>query len=68
MIFWKVRPNCFICFPNLVRFWEDFPTELSAHPLQTIFSDFGLEEELGVDEQVAWEAQLDGSVDPEGDV
>ena len=35
---------------------------------QYLFSDFGLEEELGVDEQVAWETPLDGSVDPEGDV
>ena len=64
-----MRPTCFICFPNLVRVWEDFPTELSAHPLQTIsFSDYGLEEELGVDEPVHWEAPIDGNVDPEVDV
>ena len=63
-----MRPTCFICFPNLVRVWEDFPTELSAHPLQTsYFSDYGLDEELGIEEQVPWEAQVDGHVDPEGD-
>ena len=54
---------------NLVGIWEDIATELSAHPLQTIlFSDLALEEELGVDERVPWEAQVDGHVDPEGDV
>ena len=59
-----MRPTCFICFQNLVCFWEDFSTKLSAHPLQTSFSDYILEE-LRLDGQVNWE---DSDVDPEADI
>ena len=36
----KMRPTVFHTFLNLVRIWEDFPTELHAHPLHITFFRF----------------------------
>ena len=47
----KMRPTVFHTFLNLVRVWEDFPTELCAHPpYLPSFSDFTFEEVVGAEE------------------
>ena len=47
----KMRPTVFHTFLNLVGVWEDFPTELCAHPPYLHpFSDFTFEEVVGAEE------------------
>ena len=47
----KMRPTVFHIFLNLVGVWEDFPTELRAHPPYLHpFSDFTFGEMVGVEE------------------
>ena len=59
----KMRPTVFHIFLNLVGVWEDFPTELLAHPPYLHpFSDFTFEEMVG-DEEPA-----DGETSPEGNL
>ena len=56
----KMRPTVFHTFLNLVRVWEDFPTELRAHPPYLhSFSDFT----LGAEELEHWEALPEGNLD-----
>ena len=65
-----MRPTVFHTFLNLVGVWEDFPTELYAHPPPPppylhFFSDFTFEEVVGDEEPVHWEAPLEGNLDSE---
>ena len=61
-----MRATVFHTFLNLVGVWEDFPTELHAHPPYLHpFSDFTLEEVVEAKEPVHWEAPLKGKLDPE---
>ena len=47
----KMRPTVFHTFLNLVGVWEDFPTELYAHPPYLHpFSDFTFEKVAGAEE------------------
>ena len=60
----KMRPTIFHTFLNIVGVWEDFPTELHAHPPYLhSFSDFTFEEVVEVEEPVHWEASLEGKLD-----
>ena len=62
----KMRPTVFHTFLNLVGVWEDFPTELYAHPSYLhSFSDFTFEKVVGAEEPVHWEAPLEGKLDSE---
>ena len=68
----KMRSTVFHSFLNLVRFWEDFPIELCAHPPPPpplpylhSFSDFTFEEVVGAEELAHWEAPLEGNFDSE---
>ena len=70
----KMRPTVFHTFLNLVGVWEDFTTELYAHPPPPppppppylhSFLDFTFEEVVGVEEPVHWEAPLKGNLDSE---
>ena len=62
----KMRPTIFHPFLNLVGVWEDSPTELRAHPPYLHpFSDFTLEEVVGAEEPVHWEAPPEGNLNPE---
>ena len=62
-----MRPTVFLYnFLNLVGVWEDFPTELRAHPPYLHpFSDFTFEEVVEAEEPVHWEALLEGKSDTE---
>jgi hypothetical protein len=62
-----MRPTVFYVFQTLFEFGRNVATELLAHPLQIIFSDYTLEEELEVEEPAHWETPIDGNVDPEVD-
>ena len=58
-----MRPTVFHIFLNLVGVWEDFPTELRAHPPYLHpFSDFTFEEMVGVEEPAHGEASPEGSL------
>ena len=62
----KMRPTVVHIFLNLVGVWEDFPTELSAHPPYLHpFSDFSFEEVVEAEEPVHWETPIEGKLDPE---
>ena len=62
----KMRPIVFHTFLNLVGVWEDFPTELRAHPPYLHpFSDFTFEEVVGAEEPVHWKAPPEGILNPE---
>ena len=54
----KMRPTVFHTFLNLGGVWEDFPTELYAHLPP-------LEEVVGAEEPMHWEAPLEGKLDSE---
>ena len=61
-----MRATVFHTFLNLVGVWEDFPTELRAHPPYLHpFSDFPFEEVVEAEEPVHGEAPLEGKSDPE---
>ena len=66
----KMRPTVFHIFLNLVGVWEDFPTELRAHPPPPPpylypFSDFSFEEVVEAEEPVHRETLIEGKLDPE---
>ena len=62
----KMKSIVFHTFLNLVRVWEDFPTELRAYPPYLHpFSDFTFEEVVGAEEPTHWEAPLEGNLDSE---
>ena len=65
----KMKPTVFHTSLNLVRVWEDFPIELSAYhpPTHNLcpISDSTLEEAVGVNELVHWEAPLAWTLNPE---
>ena len=65
----KMRLTVFHTFVNLVGVWEDFPTEVYAHPPPPpylhSFSDFTFEEVVGAEEPVHLEAPLEGKLDSE---
>ena len=52
-------------FLNLVRVLKDLLIELSAHPLFISLFRFTLEEAVGVEEPLHWEALSEGNLDPE---
>ena len=59
-------PTVFHTFLNIVGVWEDFPTELCAHPPYLHpFSDFTFEEVVGAEEPAHWEAPPKGNLNPE---
>ena len=61
-----MRPTVFHTFLNLVRVWENFPTELRAHPPYLHpFSDFTSEEVVGAEEPVHGEAPPEGNLNSE---
>ena len=61
-----MRPTVFHTFLNLVGVWEDFPTELRAHPPYLYpFSDFTFKEVVEAEEPMHWEAPIEGKLDPE---
>ena len=61
-----MKPTVFHTFINLVRVWEDFPTELRAHPPYLHpFSDFTFEEVVGAKEPAHWEAPPEGNLNLE---
>ena len=62
----KMRPTVFHIFLNLVGVWEDFPTEIRAHPPYLHpFSDFTFEEMVGVEEPAHGEASPKGNPNSE---
>ena len=62
----KMRPTVFHIFLNLVGVWEDFPTELRAHPPYLHpFSYFTFEEMVGVEEHAHGEAPPEGNLNSE---
>ena len=62
----KMRPTVFHIFLNLVGVWEDFPTELRAHPPYLHpFSDFTYEEMVGVEEPAHGEIPPEGNLNSE---
>ena len=62
----KMRPIVFHIFLNLVGVWEDFPTELRAHPPYLHpFSDFTFEEMVGAEEPVHGETPPEGNLNSE---
>ena len=62
----KMRPTVFHTFLNLVRVWEDFPTELRTHlPYLHSFSDFTFEEVVRAEEPAHWEVLPEGNLDSE---
>ena len=61
-----MRPTVFHAFLNLVGVWENFPTELRAHPPYLHpFSDFTFEEVVGAEEPAHREAQPEGNLNSE---
>ena len=61
-----MRPIVFHTFLNLVRVWEDFPTELRAYPPYLYpFLDFTFNEVVGDEEPAHWEALPEGNLDSE---
>ena len=61
-----MRSTVFHTFLNLVGVWENFPTELRAHPPYLHpFSDFTFEEVVGAEEPVHQEAQPEGNLNSE---
>ena len=62
----KMRPTVFHTFLNLVGVWENFPTELRAHPPYLHpFSDFTFEEVVGAEEPAHGEAPPEGNLNSE---
>ena len=66
----KMRPTVFHIFLNLVGVWEDFPTELRAHPPPPPpylhpFSDFTFEEMVGAEEPAHGETPPEGNLNSE---
>ena len=61
-----MRPTIFHTFLNLVRVGRTSPIELRAHPPYLYpFSNFTLEEAVGVEEPAHWEAPPEGNLDLE---
>ena len=62
----KMRPTVLHIFLNLVGVWEDFPTELRAHPPYLHpFSDFTFEEMVGTEEPAHGETPPEGNLNSE---
>ena len=62
----KMRPTVLHIFLNLVGVWEDFPTELRAHPPYLHpFSDFTFEEMVGAEEPAHGETPPEGNLNSE---
>ena len=61
-----MRSTVFHTFLNLVRVWENFPTELRAHPSYLHpFSDFTSEEVVGAEEPAHGEVPPEGNLNSE---
>ena len=61
-----MRPTVFHTFLNLVGVWENFPTELRAHPPYLHpFSDFTFEEVVRAEEPAYGEAPPEGNLNSE---